>query len=129
MYAATSRGSHGWTTVVVVTREALDAPLRASLAALLIGGGLLMLCGLAAVLRVSRRLRVDSAAATSAAEAVAEGRPLPEANAHVAETQQLQRSLATTASLLERRARERDEEIRRADAARTEAEEANQTKD
>ena len=129
VYAATSRGSHGWTTVVVVTREALDAPLRASLAALLIGGGLLMLCGLAAVLRVSRRLRVDLAAATSAAEAVAEGRPLPEANAHVAETQQLQRSLATTASLLERRARERDEEIRRADAARTEAEEANQTKD
>jgi len=41
----------------------------------------------------------------------------------------LQSSLATTASLLERRARERDEEVRRADAARQEAEEANRTKD
>jgi signal transduction histidine kinase len=129
VYAAHSRGTHGWTAVVVVRREALDAPLRTSMAGVLIGGGLLMLCGLAAVLRVSRRLSVDLAAATTAAEAVAEGRPLPEANAHVAETQRLQRSLATTASLLERRARERDEEIRRADAARTEAEEANQTKD
>lgn len=129
VYAATSRGESGWTAVVVVTEEALDAPLRASMKAMLIGGGLLMLCGLAAVLRVSRRLRVDLAAATTAAEAVAEGRPLPQANAHVAETQRLQRSLATTASLLERRARERDEEIRRADASRTEAEEANRTKD
>jgi signal transduction histidine kinase len=129
VYAATSRGSYGWTAVVVVTQEALDAPLRASIAGVLIGGGLLMLCGLAAVLRVSRRLSVDLAAATTAAEAVAQGRPLPEANGHVAETQRLHRSLATTASLLERRARERDEEIRRADAARTDAEEANQTKD
>jgi signal transduction histidine kinase len=129
VYAATSRGSFGWTAVVVVTQEALDGPLRASMAAVLIGGGLLMLCGLAAVLRVSRRLSVDLAAATMAAQAVAEGRPLPEANGHVAETQRLHRSLATTASLLDRRARERDEEIRRADAARTEAEEANQTKD
>ncbi|HEU4927270.1 MAG TPA: ATP-binding protein [Vicinamibacterales bacterium] len=129
VYAATSRGKYGWTAVVVVTQETLDAPLRASMKAMLIGGGLLMLCGLAAVLRVSRRLRVDLAAATTAAEAVAEGRPLPRANPHVAETQRLQRSLATTASLLERRARERDEEIRRTDAARTEAEEANRTKD
>jgi signal transduction histidine kinase len=129
VYAATSRGKYGWTAVVVVTQETLDAPLRASMKAMLIGGGLLMLCGLAAVLRVSRRLRVDLAAATTAAEAVAEGRPLPPANAHVAETHRLQRSLATTASLLERRARERDEEIRKADTARTEAEEANRTKD
>ena len=129
VYAATSRGSRGWTTAVVVVQDALDAPLRASMKGVLIGGGLLMLCGLAAVLRVSRRLRVDLAVATTAAEAVAQGRPLPEANAHVAETQRLHRSLATAASLLERRARERDEEIRRADAARTDAEEANQTKD
>lgn len=129
VYAATSRGSSGWTAVVVVTQETLDAPLRASMTGMLIGGGLLMLCGLAAVLRVSRRLSVDLSAATTAAEAVAKGRPLPEANGHVAETQRLHRSLATTASLLDRRARERDEQIRRADAARTEAEEANQTKD
>ena len=129
VYAATSRGTYGWTAIVVVPGAVLDAPLRASMTGVLVGGGLLMVCGLAAVLRVSRRLSIDLAAATEAAEAVAEGRRLPEVNAHVAETQRLQRSLATAALLLERRANERDDEIRRADAARAEAEEANQTKD
>jgi signal transduction histidine kinase len=54
---------------------------------------------------------------------------LPHAHAHVAETSQLQRSLITAASLLERRARERDDEMARANAARRDAVEANQTKD
>jgi len=129
VYAATSKGRFGWTAVIVVPRQALDAPLRASMTGVLTGGALLMLCGLAAVLVISRRLSSDLSAATRAAEAVAEGKPLPKAAAHVAETLQLQRSLATAASLLDKRARERDEEVRRADAARTEAEEANRTKD
>ena len=47
----------------------------------------------------------------------------------MAETRRLQRSLASAASLLEQRARERDEEIRRTEAARVEAEQANKTKD
>ncbi len=129
VYAATSRGAHGWTATVVVRRDILDAPLRASLAGVLTGGGLLMLCGLIAVLFVSRRLSTDLSAATLAAEAVAAGRAVPQAKAHVAETLRLQRSLATAASLLEERARQRDDEIRRADTARNEAEEANKTKD
>ena len=41
----------------------------------------------------------------------------------------LHRSLAAASALLENRARERDEQIRRADAARHDAEDANQTKD
>ena len=97
--------------------------------AILIGGALLMISGLAAVLFVSRRLAADLAAATSAAEAVAEGLPIKEARGHVAETRRLQRSLTSAASLLEKRARERDAEIQRADAARAEAEQASQTKD
>jgi signal transduction histidine kinase len=129
VYAATSRSKYGWTAVIVVPRAVLDAPLQGSMTGVLIGGVLLMLSGLAAVLLVSRRLSADLAAATDAAEAVAEGRPLGSADPYVAETQRLQRSLATAAALLERRARERDEEIRRADEARTEAEEANRTKD
>ena len=60
---------------------------------------------------------------------MAEGRPFRQTDGYVAETTRLQRSLATAASLLEKRARERDEQISRADAARTEAERANQTKD
>ena len=129
VYAAFSRGTYGWTAVVVVPRAVLDAPLRGSTIGVLTGAALLLLCGLAVVLLVSRRLSTDLAAASAAAEAVAEGRPLPRADPHVAETMRLHRSLETAAALLEKRARERDEQIRRADATRREAEEANQTKD
>src|SRR5262249_38248317 len=129
VYAAFSRSAFGWTTVVVVSRDALDAPMRASMAALITGGALLMLSGLVVALFISRRLSADLASATLAAEAVAEGHPLATPPAHVAETRRLQRSLTTTASLLEKRARERDDEMTRAVAARREAEEANQTKD
>jgi signal transduction histidine kinase/ActR/RegA family two-component response regulator len=129
VYAAFSRSAFGWTTVVVVSRDALDAPMRASMAGLITGGALLMLSGLVVALFISRRLSADLASATMAAEAVAEGHPLATAPAHVAETRRLQRSLTTAASLLEKRARERDDEMSRAIAARKEAEEANQTKD
>ncbi len=129
VYAAASRGEYGWAAVVVVPHAVLDAPLRASITGVLTGGALLMLCGLAAVLLVSRRLSGDIAAATASAEAVAEGRPLPHADARLAETLRLQRALTTAASLLEKRARERDDEIQRAGAARIEAEAANHTKD
>jgi signal transduction histidine kinase/CheY-like chemotaxis protein len=129
VYAATSRSAHGWTTVVLVPRTALDAPLWASMTGILTGGALLMICGLAAVLFVSRRLSDDLLGATTAADAVAEGRPFVQGGGHVAETCRLQRALASAASLLDQHARERDEEIRRADAARVEAEQANQTKD
>jgi len=129
VYAAFSRSAYGWTSVVVVPRAVLDGPLWGSMAGLLFGGTLLILCSLVVVLFVSRLLATDLAAATTAADAVAEGRPLPRTDAHVTETAQLQRSLTTAASLLERRARERDAEMARADTARREAEEANQTKD
>ena len=129
VYAAFSKATSGWAAIIVVPRAALDAPLVASMTGVLTGGLLLMLCGLVAVLSVSRRLSTDIAGATAAAEAVAEGRPVVQTDAHMVETGQLQRSLMTAASLLQKRARERDEEIRRADEARTEAEEANRTKD
>lgn len=129
VYAAYSRGLYGWTSVVVVPRASLDGPLWGSMAGLLFGGALLMFCSLVVVLIVSRRLATDLAEATTAADAVAHGRPLPPTRAHVAETARLQQSLTTAASLLERRARERDAEMARADAARRDAEEANQTKD
>ena len=129
VYAAFSRSVHGWTAVVVVPRGVLDSPLRASMGGVLLGGALLMLSGLAVALLLSRRLSADLASATLAAEAVAEGRPLPVGRAHVAETQRLQKSLADAASLLDKRARERDDEVARADAARRDAEEANRTKD
>jgi signal transduction histidine kinase/ActR/RegA family two-component response regulator len=129
VYAATSRNGYGWTSVVVVPHSVLDNALWSSMAAILAGGALLMISGLAAVLFVSRRLAGDLTAATTAAEAVAQGRPIKESRGHVAETRRLQQSLTSAASLLETRARERDAEIQRADAARAEAEQASQTKD
>ena len=132
VYAATSRNSYGWTAVIVVPHsilDAVDAALWGSMRGILAGGALLMISGLAAVLFVSRRLAGDLAAATSAAEAVAQGLPIKEGRGHVAETRRLQQSLTLAASLLETRARERDAEIRRADTARAEAEQASQTKD
>jgi signal transduction histidine kinase/CheY-like chemotaxis protein len=129
VYAATSRSSYGWTAVIVVPRTTLDEALIASMTGFLTGGLLLMICGLVAVLFVSRRLSADLAGATAAAEAVAEGRDIVRRDGHVAETRRLQRSLASAASLLEKRARERDEEIRRTEAARADAEDANRTKD
>jgi len=129
VYAAFSRGSYGWTAVVVVPRAVLDGPLRGTTTGVILGGLLLILSGLGAVLFVSQRLSADLAAASTAAEAVAEGRPLPSVDPHVAETMRLHRSLATAAALLENRGRERDEQIRQAEAARRDAEQANQTKD
>ena len=68
---------YGWTSVVVVPRAMLDGPLWGSMAGLLFGGTLLILCSLVVVLFVSRLLATDLAAATTAADAVADGRPLP----------------------------------------------------
>jgi len=129
VYAATSRNTYGWTSVIAVPRAVLDAPLGASMTGILIGGVLLMMSGLFAVLFVSRRLAGDLAMATTAAEAVAQGLPITATGGHVVETHRLQRSLTSAASLLEKRARERDAEIQRADAARAEAEQASRTKD
>ena len=129
VYAATSRGAYGWSTVVVVPAAVLDGPLRASMAGVAIGGVLLTLGGFIAAFVASRRLTEDLDAVAAAAAEVAEGRSGKPRKAHTDETLRLQQSIATAASLLEKRAIERDEQLRRADAARAEAEEANRTKD
>jgi signal transduction histidine kinase len=129
VYAASSRGAYGWSTIVVVPAAVLDGPLRSSMAGVAIGGVLLTLGGFVAVFIASRRLTEDIDAAAAAAAEVAEGRFSGTRKAHTDETLRLQRSIASAALLLEKRARERDEQLRRADAARAEAEEANRTKD
>jgi signal transduction histidine kinase len=126
---ALARGRFGWTTAVVVPRTLFDAPIRGSTMALVAGGGLVMLGTLAALLLISRRLAKDLADVANSAEAVAEGRPIAVAPAHVTEIQWLQDSLRNAVLLLERRQRERDQEVERAQEARRDAEHANQTKD
>jgi signal transduction histidine kinase/ActR/RegA family two-component response regulator len=126
--AAVGHSAYGWTTAVTVPVTVLDAPFRATLA-LLTGGLLLVATGLAAVLFVSRRLTADLTHAARAAGEVAASRWVPPARAHVAEIQHVHDSLAATAALLSERERERDEQIRRAERARADAENANRTKD
>ena len=129
VYAATSRGRFGWTAIVVVPRATLDMPLRTSMIGLLAGGVLFMICGLAGVLTVSRRLTLEIGAAATAAKALAEGHPVEPSATRLLETGNLQRSLTSAASLLAQHERERSEEIRRADAARARAEDADRAKD
>jgi len=129
VYAATSRGAYGWSTVVVVSAESLDGPRRSSMVGVAIGGALLTLGGFIAAFIAARRLTGDLDAVAAAAAEVAEGRPVATPRAHTVETLRLQESIAGAASLLERRAVERDEQFRLADAARADAEEANRTKD
>jgi signal transduction histidine kinase len=129
VYAGTSRGAYGWSTVVMVPAAVLDGPLRSSMAGVAIGGVLLTLGGFIAAFVASRRLTEDLDAVAAAAAEVAEGRSGTVRKARTDETLRLQQSIATAASLLEKRAIERDEQLRRADAARAEAEEANRTKD
>lgn len=118
VYAGTSRTAFGWTTVVVVPRSAIDGPLTGSLVASAAGGFILIVCGLLASAWISRRLSSDLKGAMAAAEAVAEGRAFtaPETG-HVVETRRLHRALASASALLEQRALERDEELRRAEQA------------
>ena len=118
VYAATSPTRFGWTTIVVVQRDAIDGPLSASMVAFSSGGLVLMACGLLASLWVARRLSSDLKGAMAAAEAVAAGRAYtaPETGP-VVETRRLQRALASASALLQQRARERDEELRRAEQA------------
>lgn len=129
VYATVRSAGHGWTTSVSVPRAVLDAPIRGTTLALIVGGTLLMLGTLAALVIVSRRLSRELDRVTAAAEALPRGDLPPAARLQIAETRRLQDSLLSTAELLERRRRERDEQIARAEAARTEAEEANRTKD
>jgi signal transduction histidine kinase/ActR/RegA family two-component response regulator len=106
-----------------------DAPLGPLTIAVLTASVVLMVGCLAAAMAMARRLSAELAAATAAAEALAEGGQIAPPNAQVAEIQQLQHSLASAASLLEGRARTLEKEIKRADTARREAEQANEIKD
>ena len=116
-------------SAILVPRGAAEAGVGGWTQPLLAGGSLLMIASLAAVLLISRSLSRDLAAAAKAAQAVAEGRLVSPVRTYVAETHRLHQSLAAAAALLQEHERERERELRRADAARDEADHANRTKD
>ena len=129
LYSSLSRSTYGWATSVSVPAAVLDGPVRSSIVAILTGGALLILGGLISVLSVSRRVAREFTAARDAAAALAEGRPPSSFRPRVAEAQQVQTSLQRAATLLQDRARERDEQLERSVAAQARAEEASRTKD
>jgi signal transduction histidine kinase len=129
VYAALARGRFGWTAAVIVPRGVLDAATRGSTIALMAGAALVMFGTLLALLLISKGLARDLADVANSAEAVAEGRSIAAAPARVTEIQWLHDSLRTAAQLLDKRQRERDEEVERAQESRRDAEHANQTKD
>ncbi len=119
----------GWTTAVVVPKAFLDGPLYRSLLAT--AGFALALVVLAAggAVFASRRFARALGSAESGAAALARGEP-PEVDAcGIAEVARLGAALQRSADLLAARARERDEHLQRAEAARADAVAANRTKD
>ncbi len=130
VYVAFSRSStSGWTSAVVVPASAMDGPLMRSMSALagvallvlmLSGGGAYWLAG---------RISSDLGSATLAAEALAQGQPVPTERSIVGDITRLAQALERSASLLTERSTERDRHLAQAEAARAEAEEANRAKD
>ncbi|PYR75764.1 MAG: hypothetical protein DMF86_14330 [Acidobacteria bacterium] len=98
----------GWTVGIAMPAEAVDAPMRRSLALLIaaglgtLGGGL----GLALLLG-GRILRVQTAA-TSAARALARGDAVPSLRSNIVEVDDLWTGLRDAKEILDRRLRERD---------------------
>jgi signal transduction histidine kinase/CheY-like chemotaxis protein len=129
IYSVLSRSRFGWASSITVPAIVLDGPVRASIRAIVAGGGVLLLGGLFSVLFVSRRVTRDFVAARDAAAALADGRTPTPSRPRVAEAQQVEDSLQRTALLLQDRARERDTQLQRAHEAQARAEEASRTKD
>ncbi|HEX9050560.1 MAG TPA: ATP-binding protein [Anaeromyxobacter sp.] len=130
VYVAFSHAAlSGWTAAVVVPVAFLDGPLRRSLLATAgFALGLVVLAAGGAVLG-SRRFARALGSAEAGAAALARGEP-PEVDARgIAEVARLGGALQRSADLLGARARERDELLARAEAARADAVAANRTKD
>jgi signal transduction histidine kinase/ActR/RegA family two-component response regulator len=121
--------SSGWTVSTTTPIETVKGEVRRSLLAVAgLGLALLALSGAGAFFlarRVSRGIEAAAAAAVALAEG---GRPRSEPSG-IREVVHLREALERSGELLSRRERERDENLARVEAARTEAEEANRAKD
>ncbi len=118
----------GWTSAIALPVGVLDAPLRRSLA---LTGAFAALLGISAIAAywLAGRLASAITSTTRAAEALASGEPLPLEPSSVTEVTRLRQALQRSAELIAAHGREREEHVRRAEGARSEAETANRTKD
>ncbi|WP_427159777.1 hybrid sensor histidine kinase/response regulator [Aliinostoc sp. HNIBRCY26] len=130
VYVAFKRANFGnWTTAVVVPMEIIENPGRQAMW-LVVGSGLLLLVlsGVGALM-FSRSLSDGITLAAAAAETLARGQYPHISPSQIKEVVLLGEALKFSAALLQRREQERDENLRQAEAARSEAEEANRLKD
>jgi signal transduction histidine kinase/ActR/RegA family two-component response regulator len=130
VYGAFSRAPVSrWIAGVAVPAAVVDASFRRSMMALAMVAMLLLGVGGAGAYLISRGIADDIRQSATDAEAIAGGlRPAGRRSA-VTEIQRLLDALSRSASLLETRQRERDEQLARADAARASAEAADRAKD
>ena len=130
IYSAISRAPvSGWVAGVAVPMELVDRPFRQSMVTLGIVAVLLLALGGGAAYGISRRMARDISNSAAAAERIAQGLVPATAKSNVTELQRLSDALARSATLLETRRRERDEQLQRADEARAQAEAADRAKD
>jgi signal transduction histidine kinase/ActR/RegA family two-component response regulator len=123
-----SRTSH-WTAAVVAPASSLDGPPVHSLLVLCIIGGSLLLLTAGVAYMLSRRLGRGIASAARAAEDLALLKDPIVRPSHITEVTQLSEALLRSAQLLKKQEADRSELLAQANAARAEAEAANQAKD
>jgi signal transduction histidine kinase len=130
VYVAYSRAPMSrWIAGVSAPASAVDAPFRRSMIAVGAIAVLLVGFGGGGTYLVSRRISRDLSASAAEAERIAEGLGASTRQSRVSEIQRLFEALARSAALLAVHQHERDEQVARADAARAEAEAADQAKD
>ena len=131
-YGAHSRSAvSGWTMATGVPIESVETPIRGSLITVAAGGLVAALLALALALLFGRRIArpVSGLAELATALAREDARVTPPPPSKVREVDEVAAALADASALLERRALERDEALRKERTARAEAEVANRAKD
>ena len=131
-YSAHSRSAiSGWTMTIGVPSESVESPIRDSLIAVGAGGLAAAILALALAVLFGRRIAdpVGALAEVGAALARADTRVPAPRRSGVREVDEVAGALAEASALLERRAAERDEALRKERTARAEAEVANRAKD
>ncbi|GAB1545055.1 hypothetical protein NUACC21_77310 [Scytonema sp. NUACC21] len=118
-----------WTTAVVVPIDVIEGPSRRAMWFVIGSGMALLLVSGVGALVLSRWISQGITEAASAAEALAKGEYPRISPSPIQEVALLAKALEFSADLLLQRERERDENLRQAEAARAEAEAANRLKD
>jgi signal transduction histidine kinase len=131
-YAAHSRSAiSGWTVATGVPIESVETPIRNSLISVAAGGVAASFLAVGLALLFGRRIArpVSGLAELATALAREDARVTPPPPSKVREVDEVAAALADASALLEHRALERDEALRKERTARAEAEVANRAKD